>query len=112
MFEYPMEKYKFYFGPNKVVAVSTYEGKIVRGVAKCDPRDEFDVTLGKELAAARCNQKIARKRTRRAEKRFKEAAWRVEQAHVQASKMNDYMLDAHKALRDANETVNKLLEKI
>jgi hypothetical protein len=118
MFEYPIEKYRFYTAtkvtgePYRVVAVSTYEGKTVRGVAKCDPRDAFDMELGKQLAAARCNQKIARKRARRAEKRFEEADERMKEARAHASKMNDYMFDAHKALRAADETVNKLLEKI
>ena len=55
-------RYKYYTN-NKdvVVAVSSYAGKTVRGVAKCDPRDTFDIEKGKELAAARCNEKIAYK---------------------------------------------------
>ena len=32
-------KYKYYTAGNKVIAVSTYAGKTVKGVAKCDPKD-------------------------------------------------------------------------
>ena len=112
MFEYPMEKYKFYFAPNKVVAVSTYEGKIVRGVAKCDPRDEFNIDLGKQLAAARCNQKIARKRANRAEKRYNDAIAAVGKAESRVAAMNDYVHDAWDAARAADNAVDDLLGKI
>ena len=72
MFDYPIDKYQFYLArkingdPYRVVAVSTYEGRTVRGVAKCDPRDEFNIEKGKMLAAARCNAKVAQKRAKRA----------------------------------------------
>ena len=36
-------KYKvFTNSKNEIIAVSTYAGKTVKGVAKCDPRDSFD----------------------------------------------------------------------
>ena len=62
-------RYKYYTN-NKdvVVAVSSYAGKTVRGVAKCDPRDTFDIEKGKELAAARCNEKIAEKKINESKK--------------------------------------------
>ena len=50
---YPIEKYRYFTNGSKVVAVSTYAGKTVRGVANCDPNDEFSLEKGKELAAAR-----------------------------------------------------------
>lgn len=112
MSEYPIEKYKFYFAPNKVVAVSTYEGKIVRGVAKCDPRDEFDAELGKQLAAARCNQKIAQKRVKRASKQYDNAANALTKASKHMASMTDYFQDACEALTTANGTVKDLLKKI
>ena len=49
-------------GTNEVVAVAKFNGKVVRGVAKCGPNDVFDLEKGKALAAARCAAKIARKR--------------------------------------------------
>ena len=68
MRNYTNDKYTYFVADKqkKVVAVSTYAGKIVRGVAKCDPRDEFSIETGKKLAAARCNLKVATKRAKRA----------------------------------------------
>lgn len=54
-------------GHSKVIAVSSFAGQTVRGVAKCAPNDEFDLEYGKRLAAARCVAKIADKRMNRAE---------------------------------------------
>jgi hypothetical protein len=59
-----MFKYKFYRADNKVIAVSSFAGKPVRGIAKCDPADNFSVENGEELAAARCNNKISAKRVK------------------------------------------------
>ena len=112
MFEYPTEKYRFYTTTNKVIAVSTYEGKTVRGVAKCDPKDTFDMELGKQLAAARCNQKIAQKRARRADKRLNEAFAQVSKAEDNVTKMSDYRHDAYVALRGAENQVEDILSKI
>lgn len=60
---FPLERYK-YQTDNKtiVVAISTYAGKTVRGIAKCDPEDAFDLEKGKELAALRCAKKIEKMR--------------------------------------------------
>lgn len=118
MFEYPIEKYRFYTAtkidgqPYRVVAVSTYEGRIVRGVAKCDPRDAFDMELGKQLAAARCNQKIAAKRQRRADKELKKAVAAFDKAQAHMYKMNDYYEDARVASKNANSRVDTLLKKM
>ena len=54
--------YHFFVAGKKVVAVSSYAGQTVRGVAICSEADAFDLQKGKELAAARCSAKIARKR--------------------------------------------------
>ena len=57
-----MTKYSFYTdGKTKVIAVSTYAGKVIRGVAKCDVNDTFSLEKGKKLAAARYNKKITKK---------------------------------------------------
>ena len=112
MFEYPMEKYRFYSTTNKVVAVSTYEGKTVRGVAKCDPRDQFDMEQGRQLAAARCNQKIAMKRQRRAQRELNKSIAAYDQAQKHLYKMNDYYEDARGAVKNANSRVDTLLKKM
>lgn len=55
-----LNKYKFFDyidkqGRHVVVAVSRHAGRSVKGYAKCDVNDEFDLEIGKRLAAARCN---------------------------------------------------------
>ena len=109
MFEYPMEKYRFYFANNKVVAVSTFEGRTVRGVAKCDPKDTFDVESGKMLAAARCNQKVAEKRERRAKRELGKAVKAYEKARDHMRKMDDYYKDSRVANAMAGKKVDNIL---
>lgn len=55
-------KYKFYTNDKKVVAVSTYAKKNVRGVATCSDDDNFDISFGMKLAQTRCDKKINEKR--------------------------------------------------
>lgn len=110
MFEYPIEKYQFYTTKNKVVAVSTYAGRNVRGIAKCDPRDEFDVEAGKKLAAARCAARVAEKRKARAQREFEKARDNYLKAQERFEKMNTYWYDSKMAAISANAEVSKLLD--
>lgn len=118
MNEYPMSKYRFHVAkkidgtPYGVIAVSTYEGKIVRGVAKCDPQDTFDMEKGRELAAARCNQKVAIKRRTRADRELKKAVAAYVKALNHAEKMNAYYEDSRVAVKNANARVDKLLAEM
>ncbi len=72
---FSLDKYKFAFfkdenGKMTVSARSTYAGKTVKGYAKCDPRDNYDVEAGKELAAARCNATVIAKKQKTAHERL------------------------------------------
>ena len=97
-------KYKFYNdGKNKIVAVSTYAGRTVRGIAKCDPRDNFDVTKGEDLAMARCAEKIAAKRMRRAQKELAKAERAAEIAKRRVDKMKNYLNDSANAWKVATD---------
>lgn len=65
MSKFNSERYKYATTPDgKVIAISSFAGKVVKGVAKCDPNDEFNLESGKKLAAARCNEKVCRRRAR------------------------------------------------
>lgn len=101
---YTNDKYTYFVADKqkKVVAVSTYAGKIVRGVAKCDPRDEFSVEDGKKLAAARCAVKIAKKRNANANAQKKKAYNELVAKQNRLQKMNDYVDDSRRALNAAN----------
>ena len=96
---FDVNKYKYYSDDeNKVVAVSTYAGRTVRGVAKCDPRDEFDLEKGKMLAAARCSVRVAKKRNERATKEFQKAISDLGKASARVEAMRQYVEDSYAEL--------------
>lgn len=95
-------KYIYNIAENKVVCVSHFAGKAVRGIAKCDPNcDTFDVESGKELSQARCDVKVAEKRVKRANQKVEEAAKAYEQAKNHLGKMLEYANDANAELNHA-----------
>ena len=114
---YPIEKYKFFNtttrnGSTKIIAVTTYAGKTVRGVAICHPEDKFDEQKGKEIAAARCAVRVAKKREAQAEKKYWEANNALYNANVQFGKMEEYWNDACMARETAEEHLEDILEKL
>ena len=98
---FPLEKYRYYVTDKKVVAVSTYAGRTVRGVAVCHPDDKFDVEFGKRVAAAKCNERIGAKRLARAADKVMEADRLVVEALRHQSRMHSYYQDAFVAYNDA-----------
>ena len=114
--KYPLTKYKFYqYKNNKggitVVAVSTYAGRTVKGYAKCDPADEFDLEKGKQLAAARCNLKIAQKRQMRAAEKYMEASFAVDAAIDKFDSMKQYYMDSVDQVDEAAEELRNLIQE-
>ena len=106
---FPINKYKFFTTESgKTVAVSTYAGKTVRGVAKCDTRDTFSQEKGQELAAARCAQKVAKKRLRRALAKYNEALEQQEKADKFVTEMAGYLASANAEIVEAENTVRRL----
>jgi len=100
--------YKYVVTPNKVIAISTYAGRTVRGVAKCHPNDTFDVEFGKKLAAARCNKKVAYKRMMRALNKYGEAKGNLYTAQQELLRMTSYLHDANEACEDADDVLREL----
>ena len=113
---FPIDKYKFYTdnneNPSKVYAISSFAGKTVRGTAKCDSKDTFSQEKGKELAAARCAVKIAKKRLARASKKLTEACAQRIAARKYETDMTEYYLSANEELFAANEHLDNLLAKM
>ncbi len=105
-------KYHFAYGPNKVVAISSFAGKTVRGVAKCAPNDEFNKELGEELAVARCAAKIAEKRLKRAEMKLDEAHALLEMAQAYVDDMTDYHANAVDAFNESQFNLENLLSTL
>ena len=105
------DRYNYVVIPEKkkVVAYSSYAGQSVRGVAKCAPNDKFDVEFGKELAAARCNVKVARKRLKRAMER-RDAAWQEYlRAQDQLLREENYVDDSNVALTEAEVELEAIM---
>lgn len=93
--EYSLDKYKYYVdSKNAIHAVSSYAGRAVRGVAKCDPKDDFNLEKGKELAAARCQAKVSTLRLKRATKKLAEAERMLEMAQKYYDAMIVYFNDS------------------
>ncbi len=116
---YPIEKYKFYIAtkedgnPYMVIATSTYAGKTVRGVAKCHPNDmkNFDIEFGKKLAAARCNEKIANKRHKKAIVERNKAFAESLEKDREYRKTREYVIDASNSLCLAKKKIEELLKE-
>lgn len=109
---YPIEKYRYYTNGQRVIAVSTYAGKTVRGVAACDPNDTFSMEKGKELAAARCAVKIANKRLARAQRKEAEASEALTAAEIHMDKMTNYCSDAWDEKFEAEENLKEILNSL
>ena len=107
-----MAQYKYYVNEKnrQVIAVSTYEGKNVKGTAKANPIDEFDIEQGKILAKARCDAKIAKKRMQRAQRKINAAQKILEQARTYYEKMSSYYDDSQAAYTVAKSVLDSLIE--
>ena len=107
-----MFNYKYITAGNKVIALSSYAGKTVRGVAKCAPGDVFDEEKGKDLATARCAYKIALKREKRARKKYKEACIEFAKADKFLKQMETYLDNAEGEVDAARDALNYFSENI
>ena len=98
-----MNPYKYYYVPEKkkVICVSHYAGKPVRGVAKCAPGDEFNVKIGERLARLRCDLKVACLRYGRAHEKWLEADQAFLKAEEALTKCEEYLWDSEEAAADA-----------
>ncbi len=112
MNNYPIDKYKFYEAGNKIIAVSTYAGRQVRGVAICHPDDNFNLDIGKQIAAARCNYKIAEKRYTRATKKYTEAMEQLMKAQQHVEDMKSYMNDSYVAMNEAAQDHDHMIAQL
>lgn len=107
-----MYRYKFHNSDNKVIALGSFAGKVVRGIAKCDPEDTFSLEDGKELAKARCEAKIAHKREKYACDKLEEAYELFSKAQEHFEQMNEYWEKAHAERIEADKTVKEIFERL
>jgi hypothetical protein len=107
-----MPRYKIYQSGNKVIAVSSFAGRAVRGIAKCDPTDEFSFEVGKNLAEARCNVNVAEKRAKYAAARINDAIEWYNEAAKYLEKQIARGQDAADRLVVAKKNLDELLKTI
>ena len=106
-FEY---KYKIDEKKRTIVAMSTFAGRTVVGVARCADTDEFNIETGKKIAAARCSVKIAEKRMKRAEECYAYAVEALDFWTERKAQMEHYELDSAEAYKKAVATLAEIEE--
>lgn len=74
-------RYQFFKNKNEIICVSSFAKKRVRGIAKCAECDEFDETIGRQLAQIRCDLKINEKRIKYRRKIWEAAKKASEKAY-------------------------------
>lgn len=105
------ERYNYIVKEHMVSAGAKFAGKWVWGHAYCHAADEFNEDFGKSLAAARCNEKIAELRWKRAKKRYEEARRAMAEAHVAFDEACDYLTNSYDRRKAARNRVTALLEQ-
>lgn len=78
----------------KIVAMSSFAGIPVKGIAKCDPNDVYDMEKGIKLAIRRCDEKIAVKKMARGQQKLAAAEKEFEAAKERLEMMQQYADDA------------------
>lgn len=98
--------------PTKVIVLTKYAGRPVRGIAKCSPNDTFNETTGRDLAQLRCDIKVAKLRMKRAQKKYAEAAeaWRCMDEHL--ADMEDYYFNSRAEYENLLAEEKEMLERL
>ena len=94
-------RYKFIEAGNKVICISTFAKKPIKGIAKCAPSDTFDIEVGKKLAQLRCDEKVADHRASRAAQKYIEAAQIMFDAIEYYHDMKAYFLESEMRYEEA-----------
>lgn len=107
------KKYTLYTNSNKdIIAVATYDGQSVRGVAKCDPRDEYNYEFGAALATARCAEKVAKRHYTKLAQELAEIDELLESVQIYRDKVANLYEKAVADLISANHTANEIYNSV
>jgi hypothetical protein len=105
------DKCNFYLDEkNKTVVCTTvYKNESIKGLATCSPEDEFDISVGKALAYARCKQKLAKRKLLHAQKVYSKAA--EDEARANKKLLNAFLFvrDSEEYLKNSNEYLSSLI---
>jgi hypothetical protein len=102
----------YYYHDTDVIATTTYCGKPVRAVAKCNPEDEYDKQFGEDLALARLNLKVAKKRRARSYEKMYAAADAFNEACDFYHEMCKYNSAAIQEVKDGEAAIKFLMEQV
>lgn len=105
-------RYRYYINDNTVICVSSYARKSVKGIAKCNPNDSFNLETGKRLARIRCDYKVALKRVRRAKSKFEEATDALDAAQEHVNRMRSYYVESFETLVDLKKNLKDLEKSV
>lgn len=102
------ENYVYIKSDDCLSAGARFAGNWVWGHAKCHPDDIYDEDFGKNLAAARCNAKIADLRFKRACAKYHEKMLATKQADKEFHDACDYLTNAYELRKQARYRVYAL----
>ena len=105
-------KYNYQVEDNKVIAYCNYAGKRIQASATCCPEDVFNLDTGKALAARRLDIKIAEKRYKRAAKRMEQAQIHAMIAAAEVEDKVNYFHNVENALYTLEEEYDDLIENL
>lgn len=95
-----------------VVCATMYKNERIRGIAKCDPEDEFDIDIGKVLAYSRCRQKLAKKKLAHAKRVYDKALNDQDRARKNVLKALSFLHDSEEYLKRSNADVIELTKRL
>ena len=101
----------YYYHDTDVIATTNYYGKPVRAIAKCNPEDEYNRQFGEDLALARLNLKVAKKRRARSYEKMYAAADAFKKACDFYHEMCKYNSAAIQEVKDAEAAIEFLMEQ-
>lgn len=109
-------KFKYYpaegaDGRKRVIAVTRFADKTVRGVAICSSNDTFDYEKGKEIARARCLVKLANKRYEKAKEKRMDFFKLKTEVDVTWQNLNSKLAKTHADVEYAQGELDKILAK-
>lgn len=102
----------YYYHDTDVIATTIYCGKPVRAIAKCNPEDEYSQQFGEDLALARLNLKVAKKRRTRATAKMRAAKKALDEARAFYNEMVAYNNASIDEVEDAKSAIKFLMEQI
>ena len=102
--------YNFYQSPSdrSVICTTYYKGQIVKGVAKCDPADVFDLERGKQLAYLRCRKKLLKKKVDRAVDVYANACEAVCAATKRRQRAIEFFNDTSNEYKEITQALEEL----